>query len=443
MKHRFSEKDDLPELPESWEWMNFLDSITQISISNNKLKKGEYIESGEFPVIDQGEEFIGGYTNESVLAIQVDQPVIIFGDHTKNVKYVDFPFVPGADGIKVFEPQNQFHPKCLYYFLRHLPLPDKGYSRHYKYLKESFIPLPPISEQARIVEKIDELFSRLDAGVTDLKDASKRIDMFQQSILHEVLEGRLIRRYNGEQSQSKSSSYAELTSNKEDAVYPKYIDRPSIPNRWQWSSLEQLFSFRNGDELPKDKRNPGEHPVFGGNGKIDTNDVWNIESKALVIGRVGANCGNIHIASPKSWVTDNAIYTDDVKVDVSFSYLKILLSYYPLNSLSGGTGQPYISQKTLKGIDIPLPPLAEQKMIADQLDAILSMISKISEVLDTELQRSERLRHSILKSAFEARLIPQNPDEKSANQLGCVKRTEGKLRKGEQTNLKEVMKDAE
>jgi type I restriction enzyme S subunit len=90
-----------PALPQGWVWTAFGEIIDKIPLTGKKLKQSEYQKEGKLPVIDQGQAFIGGRTDREELKVCCEQPLIIFGDHTKVVKYVDFDFVAGADGVKV------------------------------------------------------------------------------------------------------------------------------------------------------------------------------------------------------------------------------------------------------------------------------------------------------------------------------------------------------
>lgn len=91
-------------LPKGWVWTRFDEVIEKVPLTDRKLKQSGYQQKGKFPVIDQGQEFIGGYTDNEDLKICCESPVIIFGDHTKVFKFVNFDFVAGADGIKVIKP---------------------------------------------------------------------------------------------------------------------------------------------------------------------------------------------------------------------------------------------------------------------------------------------------------------------------------------------------
>lgn len=121
-----------------------------------KIQRKDYRPSGMLPVIDQGQSEIAGYTNDEDATYKGPLPAILFGDHTRIVKYVDKPFALGADGVKVLLARNGFESRFLYYFLAHTDIPERGYSRHFKFLREIKIPLFPLSEQRRIVEILDQ-----------------------------------------------------------------------------------------------------------------------------------------------------------------------------------------------------------------------------------------------------------------------------------------------
>lgn len=121
-----------------------------------KILRRDYLAEGNLPVIDQGQDLVAGYTNDEGVAYEGDLPVILFGDHTRSLKYVDFPFALGADGVKVLEPSSLFDGKFLFHCLSNADVPAHGYSRHFKFLKATEVPLPPLSEQRRIAEILDQ-----------------------------------------------------------------------------------------------------------------------------------------------------------------------------------------------------------------------------------------------------------------------------------------------
>lgn len=143
--------------PKSWKVVSFEEAFSDATGGNAKIKQSEYQKIGAIPVIDQGQEYVAGYIDDSKLCCRVQLPVVLFGDHTKIFKFVSEPFALGADGVKVLLPSCEVDAKFGYYFLSGLKLPDNtGYSRHYKYLKEAFIPLPTIPEQRRIAAILDK-----------------------------------------------------------------------------------------------------------------------------------------------------------------------------------------------------------------------------------------------------------------------------------------------
>ena len=153
------EEDEIPfEIPESWEWVKIEDITIPIGNKTNQIQSKEVLKEGKVPVVSQGKEIIDGYSNEIDKTI-METPLIMFGDHTRNVKYIDFPFVIGADGTKFFKP-ILCDARFIYYLVLHIAskLRDRGYARHYSLLKEEPLPLPPLPEQKRIVAKVKELF---------------------------------------------------------------------------------------------------------------------------------------------------------------------------------------------------------------------------------------------------------------------------------------------
>lgn len=157
--------------------------IEDKSGGNRKTLQSEFLTSGRYPIVDQGKDLIAGYTNDEYRLCQAELPVIVFGDHTRCFKYVDFPFCMGADGVKVLRPKVDADVKYLYHYLRQLRLTEGGYDRHFKYLKRNSIVVPSISEQRRIaaiLDKADELRAKRRAALAQLDTLTQSIflDMF-------------------------------------------------------------------------------------------------------------------------------------------------------------------------------------------------------------------------------------------------------------------------
>lgn len=138
-----------------WREVSFDDSVEDATRGQAKTPQLDYQSAGPIPLIDQGKDLVGGFTDECAALSTVPLPVVIFGDHTRCIKYVDFPFGAGADGVKILRARDGVDPRYLYQFMRSIQLPNAGYSRHFKYLREVTVPLPPIEEQRRIAAVLD------------------------------------------------------------------------------------------------------------------------------------------------------------------------------------------------------------------------------------------------------------------------------------------------
>jgi Restriction endonuclease S subunits len=162
-----------------WQTCAVPDSFVKNKVGRqNQIPAKEIAEVGRFPVVDQGQKFVAGYCDDESKVIDFDLPLIIFGDHTRCFKYVDFPFVLGADGTKVLLPNKKLYdPKFYYFALLALEIPSRGYNRHFTILSERSLPLPPLPEQKKIahilstVQRAIEAQERIIQTTTELKTA--------------------------------------------------------------------------------------------------------------------------------------------------------------------------------------------------------------------------------------------------------------------------------
>jgi len=290
------------------------------------------------------------------------------------------------------------------------------------------IPIPPLPEQRRIVAKIEELFTKLDAGVAALKEARKLLKRYRQSVLKAAVEGRLTAQWREQHKhelepanklleQIQAEHKAKLGKKYNEPKPVDTTDLPQLPEGWVWIQLQLISDWANGKGLTRKNMQPGDYLVYGGNGVTGSHYKYLIENDCIVIGRVGANCGNVNIAYNKSWITDNAIYSKWLSKNIEIKFIQLALKNMNLNKIAGGSGQPYVSQRLLNSLYFPLPPIKEQNKIVEEYERLFSIIDETEQVIESELKRAQSLRQSILKRTFGGKLVPQDPNDEPASVL--------------------------
>jgi len=166
----------------NWKSNLFTKVFNDVTSQGNKIPQKTFLKPGKIPVIDQGQDFIAGYSNDNSLVWKSDLPVIIFGDHTRAIKYVNFPFILGADGVKVLQPIKEILPLFAYYWLLYIDIPSENYSRHFKFLKELIIKYPPLEEQKRIAK----ILSKCDRIRRTRQYSLQLSDTYLQSVFLEM-----------------------------------------------------------------------------------------------------------------------------------------------------------------------------------------------------------------------------------------------------------------
>lgn len=314
--------------------------------------------------------------------------------------------------------------------------------------EQLLFPIAPAGEQQRIVSKLDELFSRIDEGERALERVQKLVERYRQSVLKAAVTGELTRDWR-EKNKDKLESgeallarilkarrgaweAAELDKMKAKGITPandKWKHRyeepagpdtsglPDLPTGWVWSSGAQLFEWASGDFLPAKAMQLGDVPVYGGNGVNGQHSQANVDFATIVVGRVGVHCGNVHLSEPKCWVTDNAIYATRLPAPASLEFLLICLRSAQLGKTSQGGAQPFVNQKALNEVAIPIPPLDEQITIVDLLAMESSRLDGALATVWAESRRTAALRQAVLKSAFSGLLVSQQPDDEPAAAL--------------------------
>ena len=386
---------------EDWIEIGFKDIVDKIATSNYKVKQKDYLSAGDFPIIDQGQELIGGYENDEKKVLECDLPLVVFGDHTRCVKFINFQFIPGADGIKVLLPKIFIAPKFLYYVVNILAnkIENKGYARHYQLLEKQLIGLPPLPEQRAIVKKLESLFSSLDAGVADLKKAQQQLKIYRQAVLKKAFEGELTKEWREKNGLDFSLQNIKII----DLGNIVTGNTPSKSDVNNYKSEE--YNFYKPTDL-----NKGLNINFS----IDKVSAFAYEKSrkvykdSILVTCIGATIGKTGLITKEGIFNQqiNAIIPNEKYIS-KFIYFQIISSSFQnlLISKSSSTTMPIINKSKFQDLDFVAFSLSEQNEIVKQIESRLSVCDSIEQNIKESLIKAEALRQSILKKAFEGNLL--------------------------------------
>ena len=331
------------------------EDVTKLGV---KMKTDEYHPIGKYQIIDQGQEAVAGYSDLEDGVFE-NVPAIVFGDHTRIVKYVDQPFFLGADGVKVlcsrFKDANY---RYLYYALKSVKITNTGYNRHFKWLKEAKIYYPNSEEQSKIVSILD--------GISSVIEHRQR----QLQKLDELVKARFVEMFGDIRTNNKELKTAKGS---------------------------ELFKFSSGKFLPEGKRKNAGIPVYGGNGIAWYTDEPLIDYPTIIVGRVGAQCGNIHFVNVPVWITDNAIYIKKQKTDLfTLEFLTEMMTVIDFSQFADFSGQPKITQKPLENTEYLIPTIEEQKAFS----AFCKRVDKSKVAVKKALDEAQLLFDSLMQKYF-------------------------------------------
>lgn len=434
----------MPAVPQGWELCPFEKAVEVLSDKSKRVKQSDYLPAGKLPVIDQGQEFIGGYTEDEKLAFEGQLPVVLFGDHTRSIKYVNTPFVVGAQGVKILKAAAGFDPKYLYYLLRSLRIPSRGYSRHFQFLRKFHLPKAPEDQQKRIVAEIEKQFSRLDEAVANLKRANANLKRYKAAVLKAAVEGRLVeteaelarrerRGYEtGEQLlhrilKTRRSQWKGKGKYKELAA-PDTTDLHELPEGWVWSTLDQIG--QEGRPIIYGIIKPGPHDPSGvpyvrvtemKDGFVDLENLRRAApERAAKFARATLAPGDILISKDgtigRVAVVPPELAGGNITQHVMRAPIhELMCRDYVVWAIRSDSCQKWLTGETkgvaLRGVNvedfrrlpIPVPPVAEQKRIRGEVDRRVSILYDTKIQLAANLQRAERMRQALLARAFGGR----------------------------------------
>ena len=417
--------DEVPfEIPESWEWAKIETISMPIGNKNNQIQSKEVLSTGKIPVVSQGKDLIDGYCNDVSKKIDV-LPLVMFGDHTRNVKYIDFEFVIGADGTK-FHKILSCNSEYIYYWMLYAAetLRNRGYARHYTLLKECFIPLPPLQEQVRIVSKIKAILPLVEKyGCEESKRVSLDSafpNLLKKSILQEAVQGKLVPQDPADEP--ASILLERIRAEKEQLIKAGKIKRDkheSVIFRRDNSHYEKLDEVVRciDDKIPFDLPESWEWVRFFSVVDIATNLVRPEEYADYMhiapdnIEKATGTLFECHTVQQDKVVSPNHLF---YKGQIIYSKIRPLLrkaviapfdglcsaDMYPLNTaitrkyllrymlsdafnlqvataMSSRVKMPKINQDELSKILIPIPPMQEQERIVSKIEELFDKITLI------------------------------------------------------------------
>lgn len=334
-------------------------------------------------------------------------------------------------------------------------------------IRQIQVPLPPAAEQTRIVAKIEELLSDLDAGVAELKAAQKKLGQYRQSLLKAAVEGALTaewrakntpaetgaqllqrilseRRARWEAKQlAKFAEQGKVPSKDWQKKYPEPVqpdtsDLPALPEGWVWASLSQVGWLDRG----RSKHRPRNAPhLYGGLYPfVQTGDIRHADTFLTTVEAtyseaglaqsrlwpagtmcitIAANIGKTAILSMNACFPDSVVGFLAGSDDVSIRYVEYFMrsAQQKLEDEAPATAQKNINLEILEKVAIPVPPTLEQHQIVKFLDDSMGAARESDRAIELSLKQATAQRQNILRAAFAGQLVPQDPNDEPASVL--------------------------
>jgi type I restriction enzyme, S subunit len=380
-----------------WQTKSFEESIAKVTYTP-KIQRKDFLDEGAFPIISQEDDFINGYWDNEADLFKVTTPIIVFGDHTKVLKYVDFDFVLGADGVKVLQPRDFLLPKYFFYQLWAANLDSLGYARHYKLLKELEIVYPARPEQQRIVGILDEAF----AGIAAAKANAEKNLQNARALFESHLQSVFTQRGQG-WAQELLSSICDVKHgfafDGSDFSADVRDGNPLVITPGNFTEDGKLlFTEKNS------KRFSG-HPPAGFRFQVGDLVVvmTDLSSKMKILGK------------PAFVETDDVLHNQrigrvvflDNRVEKRFVYYFMMSEGFlkSIRESATGTMVKHTAPKRILGNVIPFPrDQKEQRAIISKLDALREETQHLATICQQKLAALEELKKPLLHQAFSGQL---------------------------------------
>ncbi len=392
-----------------------LSEVCKVITAPKKLEKKDYQAEGAYPIIDQGQKYIIAYTDDTT-ALVAKGEYVIFGDHTREVKYVDFAFAQGADGLKILVANADVLPKYLYYAMTDMQIASRGYNRHWSIAKDILLPLPslPIQQQrVSILDKFSQLSAELEA---ELELRKKQYDYYRNRLLSfdpasaapDTTDGAHASAFHNGNAAAYNTSYYSLLV--KEALEAKEL--PSIPEI-KWVKLGEIATIvRGGNFQKKDFVEEGRPCIHYGQiythygtstdktiAFVDENTFSKSKKAApndIVMAVTSENVEDC--CKAVAWLGNEEIAVSGHAAIIKHNQNAKYLSYYfhtamfaaQKEKLTHGTKVIEVTPSALADITIPLPPLPIQQRIVSILDKFEQLTTDLQDGLPAEIRLVRR-----------------------------------------------------
>ena len=394
-------------LPLNWCECKFEDVLDYEQPTRYIVSNTDYQEQG-IAVLTAGKSFILGYTDEKDGIFDASkETVIIFDDFTTASKLVDFPFKVKSSAMKILHAKKDININFLYYLMQTIHYESDTHKRYWisEYAKQT-LNLPPLAEQERIVEKIEELFSDIDNGIKDLKTAQAQIKQYRQSVLKSAFEGKLYKTSEWKEVKLEDvcqiNPKTEIKDMKDDDIV-SFLPMTSVKAECNYYTEENVLyskvkkgytKFKNGDVLFA-KITPCME-----NGKVCIVD--------NLIQDIGFGSTEFHILRCLNNIIPKYVY---------YVVIQQCFRKKAKKNMVGAVGQQRVPADFMKNFDILLPSLLEQQQIVAEIEKRFLVADELEKAVNDGLEKADKLKQSILKKAFEGKLVPQDPNDEPASAL--------------------------
>ena len=366
------------------------------------VESTNYDDSYNIPVLTAGKSFIIGYTNETE-GICDNLPVIIFDDFTTSSQYVDFPFKVKSSAMKILHPTEDANIKYLYYFMQTIQHKANTHKRYWiSEYSQRKINLPSKPKQDKIVEKIEEEFGKIDEGVEKLKLAQEQIKQYRQSVLKSAFEGKLT---GCEIKLIVLSDAGEIVTG----------TTPSTKVTEYYNSHD--FPFYKPTDL-NNGYNTNSAICYVSKSAYENHRKLPINS--ILVTCIGATIGKTGIIRESGICNQqiNAIIPNKEFIP-EYIYFQCISDYFQeqIKVNASATTLPILNKSGFSKLKILTCKLNEQKQIVKEIEKRFEIADEVERVITENLEKAEQLKQSILKKAFEARLVPQDPTDQPASEL--------------------------